>query len=241
MRQGTLPRAACRRRTPARPLLAATLLVVAAVAVAAALTAAPAAAAQGQCAAGDTALTDIGCRTTCATSFASCTRFSRGRSCRSWFFKSTCCRDESGLSFPCPNVGITLRQCYCERGGLRAAGIALLVLAGLALLAAVAAVAAMARKRSKARKIRDQVTAMGEADGTAPGTYEPPAAETVAGGGYPTTAYPAAPVATAPTYPVAPAAVYANTTGGGEYPPQGGYPPQGEYGAAPVYNTGPTR
>lgn len=228
-------RAACRRHPAARPLLAATLLVVAALAAAAALAPTPAAAAQGQCAAGDTALTDSGCRTTCATSFFSCTRFSRGRSCRSWFFKSTCCRDESGPSFPCPNVGVTLRQCYCERGGLRAAGIALLVLAGLALLAAAGAVAAMARKRSKARKIRHQVNAMGEADGTAPGAYEPPPAEQNVGGGYPTTAYPTEPVTTAPAYPVAAATAYPDAAGGGGYPPPSGY------GGAPVYNTGPTQ
>ncbi|GAB0489961.1 hypothetical protein MMPV_001188 [Pyropia vietnamensis] len=230
-------RAACWRHTPTRRLPAVTLVVVVVLAVTAAVVPTPAAAAQGRCAAGDTALTDIGCRTTCATGFLSCTRFSRGRSCRSWFFKSTCCRDESGPSFPCANVGITLRQCYCERGGLRTAGIVLLVLAGLVLLAAVAAVAAVARKQSKARKIREQVNAMEATDGTAPGTYVPPPTEAQMGGAYPTTAYPTAPLTEAPAYPVAHApamAAYQDATGGG-------YPPQGAYGGAPVYNTGPTR
>jgi len=225
-----------------RPLLTVALLAAAAAAVAA-LCAAPATAARGRCNVGDTALTDGGCRLTCATAFESCTRFSTGRSCRSWFFKRTCCRSEAGPAFLCPNVGVPLHRCYCARGGLRAAGIVLLVLAAATLVAAAAAAWSLARRRAAAAKAPSSA---GAADGAAPDTYADTKPEADGGGGYPTTVYaPADDGAAYPAggdvYPEPPEPVYEAQAEGRS---SGGYPPVGGYGVGrggAMYNTRPVR
>jgi len=224
-----------------RPLLAVALL--AAAAATAALCATPATAARGRCNLGDTALTHVGCRTTCATSFQSCSRFARERSCRSWFFKRSCCRFEAGPVQLCPNVGVPLHRCYCARGGLRIAGIVLLVLTAATLVAAAAAAWSLFRRRATAAKARSTA---GAADGTAPDAYAGTQPKADGRGGDPTTVYPPADNGVAypaggDVYPAAPEPAYETAAAGRA---SGGYPPVGGYGVArggAMYNTRPAR